>query len=412
MTARERVERALASAEERSELGAFWALDRERALNRARRLDADDSHAYGLRPMAGVPVAIKDILDMRELPTTVGVAGRHPSARSDCAAVRRLKAAGAIPIGKTAMDPLGATTSGQAPGFAPCRNPVDARLSPGGSSSGSAVAVAAGIVPLALGTDTAGSIRIPAAYCGIVGFKPALSDVPRRGCVPVMPGFDTVGVLAASVGDCVLAYNALTGGDATRPPPRRALRVAVLDDLIEESEEPVARACELAGAELERAGVRVERARLDWRPRGFGRVLGYEMAQTWGEEVSRTPACFSEIIRETVEMGRRTAQVDYREAKGALERARVDLARGLQRFDAVLCPTVPAAAPDLEAESVRVSTRFTRIFNALDWPAVSLPASRDPDGRPIGVQIGGPAPRLGAILDMSTKLDRALRGAT
>src|SRR5205085_11651682 len=126
--------------------------------------------------------------------------------RRDAAAVRLLETAGAVAIGKTAMDPLGWSTHGQAEGFPPCRNPIDPRLSPGGSSSGSAVAVAAGIVPLGLGTDTAGSLRIPAAFCGIVALKPASDQVPAEGCLPLAPSFDTIGVLGRSVRDCAAAH--------------------------------------------------------------------------------------------------------------------------------------------------------------------------------------------------------------
>ena len=216
----ETVAAALARAEDAGDLGAFWRLDREGATRQAERVQraADD----GL-PLAGTPVAVKDLLDVKGLPTTAGVRGDHPAARADAEAVRRLRIAGAVPIGKTAMDPLGCTTGGQAPGFPPCVNPVDERLSPGGSSSGSAVAVAAGVVPLAIGTDTAGSIRVPAAYTGVVGFKPARTAVPRRGCVRVMPGFDAIGVLARSVSECVAGYGALAAGKRAARPRQTAM---------------------------------------------------------------------------------------------------------------------------------------------------------------------------------------------
>jgi Asp-tRNA(Asn)/Glu-tRNA(Gln) amidotransferase A subunit family amidase len=157
------VERALALAEQRSELGAFWALDPEGARRTATML-ARRSRGHTSDPLAGSTVAIKDLFDVAGLPTTAGLRGNHRAAPSDSEAVRRFRSAGAIPIGKTAMDQLAATTGGQAPGFPPCLNPIDLALSPGGSSSGSAVAVAAGVVRIALGSDTAGSIRVPAAF--------------------------------------------------------------------------------------------------------------------------------------------------------------------------------------------------------------------------------------------------------
>ena len=163
--------------------------------------------------------------------------------------MRLLEGAGAIAIGKTAMDPLAWTTHGQADGFPVCLNPVDDSLSPGGSSAGSAVAVAAGIVPLALGADTAGSIRIPAAYCGVVGLKPAFGVVPMAGCLPLSASCDTAGLLADTVARCAAAYDALL---SRQPTPDSAIAavgrqgppdapIGVLTDLFEASIQPCRR---------------------------------------------------------------------------------------------------------------------------------------------------------------------------
>lgn len=406
MTALERVGRALDMAEAREELGAFWALDRERALRAAGELD---SEARGRRgPLAGVPVAVKDLYDVAGMPTTAGLTGSVPPARADAELVRRLRAAGAVPIGKTAMDPLGASTGGQAPGFPDCLNPLDPALSPGGSSSGSAVAVAAGIVPLALGSDTAGSTRIPAAYCGIVGLKPALGRLPRRGMVPAMPSFDAPGLLAPSVGDCIDALAALSARDAA-PARRGRLTVALLADPVDQSDPSVARACREAGALLaEEQGVELREERLDWRAGGFGKALAFELAETWGERVDADPSRFTELIRGTVEFGRRTGRDEYERALARLSAARRRMARRFGGVDAVLCPTVPVPAPDRDVESVAVSSSFTRLFNALNWHAISLPAGRDGAGRPIALQVSAPPPRLGAALAIAQRLERAL----
>lgn len=412
MTARAQVERALARARDRSVLGAFWALEGERAVAAAAALDAGPGGAERA-PLRGVPVAVKDLFDVAGTPTTAGLAGEHPPAVADAAVVGRLRAAGAVPIGKTAMDPLGASTGGQAPGFPPCLNPIDERLSPGGSSAGSAVAVAAGIVPLGLGSDTAGSTRIPAAYCGVVGFKPALGWLPRRGCVPVMPSFDAPGLLAENVEDCVRALAALSR--RADPPPRRRsrIRVGLLTDLVDSSEPAVASACRRAAARLaDSGGAEVRELAIDWRAGGFGVALAYELAETWGSRVDADPSRFTDLIRSTIEFGRRSGRPGYERAIAGLSGARRSLGRRFAGLDAVLCPTVPVPAPDLVDEGVAESTRFTRLFNALNWHALSVPAGRGEDGRPIGLQVAGPPPRLAGVISVAVRLERAIDRAS
>lgn len=418
MTALERVERALDTAEAREELGAFWALDREGARRAAAELDAEADGRRG--PLAGVPVAVKDLYDVAGMPTTAGLSGSIPPARADAELVRRLRAAGAVPIGKTAMDPLGASTGGQAPGFPDCVNPLDPALSPGGSSSGSAVAVAAGIVPLAIGSDTAGSTRVPAAYCAIVGLRPALGWLPRRGIVPAMPSFDAPGLLARSVEDCLDVLAALSARPAAparhaASAPRGQLTVALLVDLVDESDASVARACREAGALLAaERGLELRETRLDWRAGGFGKALAFELAEAWGERMDADPDRFTELIRGTIEFGRRTGRDEYERALARITAGRRGLARRFAGVDAVLCPTVPVPAPARDAETVGVSTAFTRLFNALNWHAVSLPAGRDDAGRPIAVQVAAPPPRLAAMLAVARALELAVaegRGA-
>ena len=406
-----RVRVALAKAERAGELGAFWRLDRERALNAAERVPFQ---AGGEPALAGAPVAVKDLFDVKGLPTSAGVPGDHPPARADAEAVRRLRAAGAVPIGKTAMDPLGCTTGGQAPGFPPCLNPLNPSLSPGGSSSGSAVAVAAGIVPLGLGTDTAGSIRVPAAYTGIVGFKPGRTGVPRRGCVRVMPGFDAVGLLAPTVAECVAGYRALAGG--RRDPGGRVRagastpRVGVLADLFEEADPPVAAACSAILKELEASGAKLEPAELGWRAQGLGVALAWELASVWGERVDAEPHRYTPLIRDTIAFGRARGEAGHDKAVADIMRARKRLRRRFAGLAAVACPTVPVAAPDRNRESTEVSTRFTRIFSALGWPAFSLPAGVDGEGRPMAIQAAAPPSRVADLIALAVRLEEVALG--
>jgi aspartyl-tRNA(Asn)/glutamyl-tRNA(Gln) amidotransferase subunit A len=265
-------------------------------------------------------------------------------------------------------------------------------------------------VPIALGSDTAGSIRIPATYCGVVGFKPLPRSIPRRGVVPVMPSFETPGVLARSVGDCVRAYRALRGnrggGDGEAGAGEGRLRVALAADLLEESDERVAGACEAALESLDPRRTDVERLELGWRAEGFGVALAWELARTWGDRVDADPSAFTELIRSTVEFGRERGEEGYRSAMAGIERARARLRRRLSRYSALVCPTVPVPAPDRDRESTPVSTRFTRIFSALGWPAVSVPAGRDRGGRPIGVQVSAPPAGLAAVIEVARALER------
>ncbi len=383
------------------ELGAFWALDAD-CLARAQPGRGAES-ATGLR---GVAVAVKDVLDVRGMPTTAGLPGHSRRADEDAAAVARLRAAGAAPVGKAAMDPLGWSTGGQAPGFPPCLNPVDRSLSPGGSSSGSAVAVAAGLCPLGLGTDLSGSLRIPAAYCGVVGFKPASGSIPSRGCLAAAPAFDCIGVVAADVRTGLAAYEALAA--APLPPSPGSLRVGVLEDLMEESDPAVSAACRgLLAAASEGPGFELRPARIEWRARGYARLIAADLERAWGGEIDRRPADFPDSIREDVARVRRVRPDQLERDRRDLAEGRASAARELAGVDVVASPTTPVAAPDRDAERTAVSVRFTRLYNALDWPALSVPCGRDPEGRPIGIQLAAPPARLGALVAAALRLESA-----
>jgi Asp-tRNA(Asn)/Glu-tRNA(Gln) amidotransferase A subunit family amidase len=380
---------ALAAAHRHAELGAFWWLVDDRALQRAAQLDG----AVGL-PLARIPLAVKDSFDVAGSPTTGGLRSAHRCARSDAEAVRLLERAGAVVIGKTAMDPLAWSTHGQADGFPPCLNPVDRALSPGGSSAGSAVAVAAGIVPLALGTDTAGSIRIPAAYCGVVGLKPAFGVVSLDGCLPLSASCDTVGLLAKTVAGCAAAYDAQLARSRT---PTSALAAAerersdgpigVLTDLFEASDPTVAAVCSEAMGRLEAAGASLEAVTLGWWAPRLGLLLAVELAAAWGAQAEADPGRFPPVILTAIERARAIPAARYEQVLAELQAGREQLERRLSRFSALLSPTVPVPVPGLDEEDVAVSTRFTRIFNALGWPALSVPCGSDSRGRPVGMHV-------------------------
>lgn len=396
---------ALDAARREQWRGAFWHLDDAGASASVAQLDRAAAARGHLGPLAGVPVAVKDSLDVRDCPSTFGLLGRARVASLDSEVVRRVRQAGGVPVGKTAMDPLGWSTRGRAPGYPDCLSPIGHGLSPGGSSSGSAVAVAAGLVPLALGTDLAGSVRIPASYCGVVGLKPPSRALPSRGCLRIARGFDVAGVIARSVDDSVLAFE-VTARRALGPPPRR-LRLARLDDLMAESEPEVASVCGHALARLDAARLEVDAISLGWRPEGYGRVLAYELARAWGERIRRSPQCFPADVIESVERGRHVTEQRYQEALLGLRRAAQRLRRRLSGYDAVAAPTVPTAVPGAGEEDLAASIRFTRIFSALGWGAISLPCGFDGGGRPVGLQIAGPAAKLPGVVGVARALELA-----
>jgi len=415
--AAEVVTEALACAREHTALGAFWSLAAERALDRANMVDARVPRSAARLPLAGVPLAVKDNLDVTGLATTAGLVGEPSPARRDAAAVRLLETAGAVAIGKTAMDPLGWSTHGQAEGFPPCRNPIDPRLSPGGSSSGSAVAVAAGIVPLGLGTDTAGSLRIPAAFCGIVALKPAWGEVPAEGCLPLAPSFDTVGILGRTVRDCAAAHDVMAGPLAGRPlavpafDAAPAAPVGVLADLFEAADRPIASACERTFPGLEAAGIRLQEVRLDWSAPGFGLLLAAELAETWGARAAREPERFPEDILSAIERAQSIDRLRQEDVRSELIAAHSVLHRRMAVFAALLAPTIPVPVPSVEEENVETSTRFTRIFSALGWPALSVPCGIDASGRPVGMQVAS-ARDIGAAVAVAASVELCARRLT
>jgi len=406
------VERSLSAAREQWELGAFWALLEPRAADTAAAADRHGAAGEAPGPLAGETVAVKDCFDVAGSPTTLGLPGPHAAAERDAEAVRALERAGAVAVGKTSMDALAWSTHGEAPGHPPCLNPRDRSLSPGGSSSGSAAAVAAGITSLGLGTDLAGSVRIPAAYCGITGLKPAVGALPAAGCVAAAPTFHVPAVLAASVAKCRVAYETLAGGAVgTGAVP---VTVALADDLFEEADPGVADSCARALRSVHAAGapaapIALRSIRLEWRAQGYGRVLAFELARDWGERIEREPQRFPPSVTRSVEIGRAVSTEAHEGSLLSIRRAGERVTRLLGEVAVVACPTVPVPVPPRERESVDESIRYTRLFSALGWPALSVPCEPDAQGRPVGLQLAAPPARLAELLLVGEAVERAVR---
>ena len=218
VTAVQMVDAALDAAEaSQPDLNAFTTIDRGGALASAARVDEQIARGHNPGPLAGVPIGLKDLIDQAGVTTTNGAVFDATAATESATVVQRLEKAGAIIIGRTGLHEFAFGFTSENQHFGPVRNPWDLSLSPGGSSGGSAAAVAAGVVPAAIGTDTGGSVRVPAALCGVVGLKVTHGRVPLTGTTPLAPSLDTVGPIARSVADATAIYLAIAGDDAADP---------------------------------------------------------------------------------------------------------------------------------------------------------------------------------------------------
>jgi len=391
----------LAAIDAREPVVRAWQfLDRAHALAQARA--ADEAHAEGRHHglLHGVPIGIKDIFDTADMPTEDGSplhAGRTP--RADAAAVARLRAAGAVVMGKTVTTEFALRTPGKT------TNPHDATRTPGGSSQGSAASVAAFMVPGAIGSQTAGSVIRPAAFCGVVGFKPSRGLIPRTGMLSISPTLDTVGVFARTLEDAGLIAECLAGFDAgdsaTRPtatPPLAATavseppvapRLAFVPSPVWAKAEPETQ--EAFGELVEALGDAIERIDL---PAPFDRAIDWhraimetEIAASLAAEHERGADKMSAALSEVIASGRRRMAVEYRQALDGIARLEGALDELFFVYDAFVTPAAPGPAPaGLESTGDPV---FCAIWTLCGVPSVTLPLLESAAGLPIGVQLVG-----------------------
>lgn len=402
LTSRELTEACLDSiARQEDTIGAWTFLDRELALLQADM--ADNAHRAGRPhgPLHGVPVGVKDIFDTFDMPTGDGSplhAGRTP--RQDAAAVTMLRQAGAVILGKTVTTEFAVYHPGKT------ANPLDPTRTPGGSSSGSAAAVAAGMVPLAIGSQTNGSVIRPASFCGIVGYKPTFGLIPRTGALRLSRALDHVGVFARSVPDAALIAECMIGFDpddpATRPqrmplhetavsPPPVTPRLAFVPSPLwdQASQDTQAGFSEL----IEALGAAVERIDL---PSAFGNAVAWhkavmetDLAVNLAREYDDSPEQISPVLREMIARGRGGySSFDYARGLEAIERLNDALEDSFFAYDAFITPAAPGVAPQgLQATGSPV---FCTIWTFCGLPAVTIPLLQGENGLPIGVQLVGP----------------------
>jgi aspartyl-tRNA(Asn)/glutamyl-tRNA(Gln) amidotransferase subunit A len=411
----ERVERALASAAALGHLGAFWELDGERALERARALDDATTSGQAPGPLAGTVCAWKDCFDVAGLHTTGGAPWRADAPRlmTSATVVQRLEAAGAISLGKLAMSQLAWGMMGQTPGRQRCRNPHDPERVPGGSSSGSAVAVASGIVDHAPGTDAGGSVRHPAAACGAVGFKPTYGSVPLDGCMPYAPSFDTGGAIARTVAEAALQHSVIAAAPlADLRGGLDGLRIAYLGGYFTAAlEDDVSELLERARGRVGAREIDISWNRSDNRsmspifiaePGGY--VLDHDASpRDWADRYDASTLA-------DVEASRTLPAIEYLRARRELADARRRCAAAADGCDILLCASAPCApvAIDGPDKTTRMNA-LTKPFNALGWPAASVPAGYDRDGLPLGLQVVGLPGNDAVVLRAAAALEALLQ---
>lgn len=401
MTSRELTEACLARIDRMEPAIRAWTfLDRDHALAQAHAADEARRRGAALGPLHGVPVGVKDIFDTADMPTENGTvlhAGRAP--RRDATVVARLRQAGAVIMGKTVTTELAMYAPGKT------ANPHDTARTPGGSSSGSAAAIASGMVPLALASQTNGSTIRPAAFCGIYGFKPTHGLIPRTGVLHLSRTLDQVGAFARSVEDVALMVECLVGFDdgdpdtrpVARPPlvamamsePPRPPRLAfvpspVWDKADAETQDAFARLVDALGDRVTRLDLP---APFDHAVEWHRTVMETDLAVNLNEEYERGRDRISPTLREMIERGRRHLAYDYQRAINAIPVLNRALDEAFSTYDAFLTPAAPGVAPlGLDATG---SPIFCSMWTLCGVPALTLPLLRNEAGLPIGVQLIG-----------------------
>lgn len=399
-------------------LNAFVALaDDARSL--ARESDARRRNGLARGPLDGIPLAVKDLFDVAGLPTRGGSNARPPTpAPASSWPVKRLQDAGMIVLGKTATVELGCGGWGTQSASPIPRNPWNAgeHCVPGGSSSGSAVAVAAGLAPFALGSDTGGSVRIPAGFCGIVGFKPSPGLVPLDGVIPYSPTHDVVGLLGQTVEDVRVVFTALLQGGGTAGGSSwdsvAPLRIGDLEDAELDTVTPEIQALYRAAlARLAHAGHRVERFRSPERLETYSALAGHvalhEAYAIHGAAIEATPELFGPVVRNRILSGRAMPPQEAMIAERRRHQRRFDAA--MRGFDLIALPTCPdGAIPVSAVDEDHVPTVFTRFANYLDLPALSIPIGFTARGMPVGLQLAARRNDDTMLLSFAANAERAI----
>ena len=429
LTAEAATEGCLARIAERDRsINAFITVLADEALAQARTADREIAGGGYRGPLHGVPVSLKDIIDLRDTPTTAASRVRDGHvARRDATVVARLRDAGAIFIGKTNLHEFALGTTNEESAYGPVRHPLDGTRSPGGSSGGSAASLLAGMAYASIGTDTGGSVRIPAAACGLVGLKPTIGEIPTDGVVPLSESLDHVGPLCLTVEDTALVYGALRGSSNFQAPSRpgvQGLRFGIprayfLDLLDSDIAERFGEACD----RLRSGGAALDEVTIA-HAKEIGAIYVHialaEAAAYHAATLESRPADYNDNVRLRLEMGRYILAEDYVRAQRGRQILTQEVTAALDGRDGLLLPSLPVPATRLGVATVSISgseetvrnitLRLTQLFNITGHPAISLPCGRTSEDLPAGLQIVGTRDRTPDLLQMASAVEKVLGG--
>ena len=411
-------------------LGAFItvadAFARAEARGRERELDARRDRG----PLHGIPIALKDLYETAGVRTTAGSAFlRENVPASDAEPVRRLRESGIVMLGKTSLHEWAYGVTNDNPHFGPVRNPYDLERIPGGSSGGSAAALATGMCAASLGTDTGGSIRIPASLCGIVGLKPTSGRVSVRGVIPLSWTLDHAGPMTRTVRDAAIVLDAIAGYDADdpssvdRPAPdslahiEDGVRGMTLglprEHFFARAESEVGVLVRVASRVLESAGARLVEVSMPWIDEVTetqATILGADAAAYHRERLETRAEDFGSDVRRRLERGRARTGPEVSAARHIRTRLHRDMEMLLLDVDALLMPTTPIAAPPrLGQDAVEAAARltsFTAPFNLTGVPAISIPCGFTKQGLPVGLQLASAPWTEGKLLRVARAYER------
>ena len=434
VTARDLVEACLARIADPAGEGsrAFLRVHADQARAAAAAMDALRRAGRAPSPYAGLPVSLKDLFDIAGEPTPAGsrVLAGAPPAATHALAVRRLLAAGFVPVGRTNMTEFAYSGLGMNPHYGTPLSPWDRATGrvPGGSSSGAAVSVADGMAAVAIGTDTGGSCRIPAAFCGITGYKPTARRVPREGVLPLSTSLDSVGALGVSVACCAIA-DAVLAGEAGPPPgvldpaPVAGLRLAAPENVVLDGlDADTGAAYEAALRHLAARGAWIERRRFPALDRilaasARGSLVTAEAFAWHRTLLAERGDAYDQRVRVRLQQGERMSAADYIDLRAARVAIRREMDAASAGYDALVMPTVPIMPPALAALAAddayaRVNALVLRnpaLVNFLDRCAISLPCHAA-GAPPAGLMLVGETMGDRRLLAVAAAVERALRG--
>jgi aspartyl-tRNA(Asn)/glutamyl-tRNA(Gln) amidotransferase subunit A len=419
-------EQALARiAELQPKLNAFITITADDALAAARNADKDIAGGRYLGPLHGIPISLKDLVDLKGVATTAASRLRADHvARRDAPVTTRLREAGAVIVGKTNLHEFAFGTTSEDSGWGPCRHPLDPTRSPGGSSGGSAIGVRTGMTFATVGTDTGGSIRIPAAACGIVGLKPTWNEISADGVVPLSRQLDHVGPLARSVEDASTMFDIMRGSapSVVEEAPLFGRRFGVLGGyFMDRLDEHVEAALLTAIDTLRRAGASVTEVTLPHAadiPHIYLHLVLADAAAYHARTLEERPAAYTPNVRLRLEMGRHVLAEDYVRAINGRRVIAREVDAALEGMDALLLPALSIPAPPIGQATVPVKggqevvrsamLRCTQPFNLTGHPAISVPCGNTAAGLPVGLQIVGRMAQTYDLLRVARSVEAAL----